>query len=199
MNKAFATTALNKWQRYTWHEKASIVYVLLLFVFLIFAPLIRIDQINSTTSQVFTLVNTSMIKTFFIIFCAWVFLIAWNSSYTWKQWLHRTFGYSSNAGITNALVLFLILLMLFTLWDTITLISENFSPRIAATRRFLFLGIYLIAWIARQLAITRIAWKKQTKASDVSIKKEVDVTKKEREFEKIEKEFQGLFENDKEW
>lgn len=196
MKKAFANTAINKRQRYSWHEKASIVYVLGMFIMFLLAPLVKIDQINSTSSEMFGLLNQAMTKTSVIILLCGLFLIWWNSSYRWKQRLHRTFWYNGTTSLTNAVVLFIILLMLFTMGDTVGLIRDNFSPRIWATNRFLIVWIYLIAGIAWQLAVTRINWKKQLKSDTVTIKQEIDESKKERDFQQMEKEFQGLFEGE---
>jgi len=194
MKKVFADTAINKWQRYSWNEKASIIYVLWILLLFLLAPLVKIEQLNSTTTDFFKIFNASMVKTYMLILVCCGFLIGWNISYRWKQRLHRTFGYNSSQTITNAVVLFIILSVLFVMGDTISLLNDNFSFRIWATGWFLFIGIYLILWIARQLAVARINWKKQITSDSITIKQEVDDSKKERDFKQMEKEFQGLFE-----
>ena len=198
MKKLLTDTAINKWQRYSGHEKASIVYVLWILLLFLLAPLVQIDQLNSTDVELFKIFNASMIKTYVLVLLCCGFLIGRNVSYRWKQWLHRTFGYNSSQTITNAVVLFIILTVLFVMWDTIGLLNDNFSFRIWATWWFLLIWIYLIWWIARQLAVARIKWKKQIQSDPITIKQEVDDSKKERDFKQMEKEFQGLFEGDSE-
>jgi len=196
MKKVFTDTALTKWQRYSGHEKASIVYMLWLLILLLIVPLIKIDQINTTTSETFTIFNAIMAKTSALVLLCIAFLVAWNSSYRWKQALHKSFGFSGSHTITNAFVLFVILCMIFVIGDTVTLLNENFSYRIGTTGWYLIIGIFLIAGIVWQLVVTRLQWKKQMKSDSITVKSHTDDTKKERDFHQMEKEFQGLFEEE---
>lgn len=193
MKKTFADTAITKWQRYSWQEKATIIYVLWILMLFLLTPLVKIDQINTTQSEFFTLFDGAMVKTYVIMLISVLFLIVQNSSYSWKKRLHKTFGYSESPWITNAVVFFLILVILFTMGDTVWLLNENFSTRIGTTSWFLIIGIYLIAWIAWQLAFTRIRRKQQIKSDGITIKESKDDTKKKRDFQQMEKEFQWLF------
>lgn len=197
MKKVFTDTALHKRQRYSGHEKASIVYMLILFVMLLILPLIKIDQINTTVSESFTIFNAAMIKSSVLILICIGFLIAWNSSFRWKQMLHRSLWFSWSHTITNAIVLFIILCMVFVIWDTVTLLNENFSYRIGMTGWYLSVWIFLIAWILWQLAVTRIQRKKQMKSDSITVKSHTDDSKKERDFQQMEKEFQWLFEDER--
>lgn len=194
MKKVFTDTAITKWQRYTGHEKASIVYMLILFVLLLILPLIKIDQLNSTVTETFTIFNMFMAKTAVLVICCILFLLARNSSYRWKQTLHKTFGFSWSQTMTNAFVLFVMLSVIYVIGDTTTLLNENFSYRIGTTSRYLLIGGYLIIGILRQLAVTRIHWKKQIKSDSITVKSQIDDSKKERDFQQMEKEFQWLFE-----
>lgn len=197
MKKQISVYAKQKRERYAWHEKIMIIYCFVLIFLFLVTPLIKISNINSALwSESFILFNSVMTKTTILTLILIWLLVLWNGSYTFKNRFHRAFGYSGNDTMTNVFVLLWLLLMLYSIGETTALIKDQFSSLIGTTRWFLFLWLYIIGWIVWQLVVTRLRWKKQRIAHGVNIKHEVDESKKERSFQRVEKEFQWLFEDE---
>lgn len=193
----FSHTARNKRTRYSTHEQATIVYCLVLLCILIIAPLIKISQIDTAWSDTFGLYNSLMAKSAFVITIAVLFLISRNSSFRRKQMLYKAFGLATSQTITTSIILFMILMQIFAIGDTVNLLKENISSRFSATSWFLIIGLYLIWWIVRQLITARLQWKQEQPLQELHLSSEIDESRKERGFEQMEKEFQGLFEEEK--
>jgi hypothetical protein len=193
----FSHTARNKWTRYSTHEQSTIVYCLVLLCILIVAPLIKISQIATTWSDTFGLYNGLMSKSAIVITIAVAFLITRNSSFRRKQMLYKAFGLATSQTITTSIILFMILMQIFAIGDTVNLLKENISSRFSVTSWFLIIGLYLIGWIIRQLITARLQWKQEQPLQELHLSSEIDESRKERGFEQMEKEFQGLFEEEK--
>lgn len=193
----FTHTARNKRTRYSTHEQATIVYCLVLLCILIVAPLIEVSQITSASSETFGLYNGLMTKSALVITLAIIFLISRNSSFRRKQILYKTFGLATSQTITTSIILFMILMQIFAIGDTVNLLKENISSRFSVTSWFLIIWIYLIAGIVRQLVTARLQWKQEQPLQELHLSNELDESWKERGFEQMEKEFQGLFEEER--
>lgn len=193
----FSHTARSKWTRYSMHEQATIVYCLVLLCLLIIAPLIKISQIATTWTESFGIYNGLMSKSALVITIAVLFLISRNSSFRRKQMLYKAFGLATSQTITTSIILFMILMQIFAIGDTVNLLKENISSRFSVTWWFLVIGLYLIWGIIRQLITARLQWKQEQPLQELHLSNEVDDSRKERGFEQMEKEFQGLFEEEK--
>ncbi len=195
MNKVTAQVG-QKWQRYTVREKAFIIYLLALLILLLLFPVISIDQLNATTSETFTVFNTYMAKTAFLLLVTIGSMIAWNTSFKFKKFIHKLFGFTANDMLVNTFLLFVVLMSIFSIGDTATLLKQNFSVRISTTTGFLIIGVYVVLWIARTVVSARVQWKKQSKSQAVTVKQESDHTHHERGFDQAKKEYEGLFGGD---
>lgn len=193
----FSHVARNKRSRYSKHEQATILYCLVLLCMLIIAPLIKITQLSASGSETYRLYNSFMSQSAILITIAVWFLIARNSSFRWKQTIYKAFGVAMSQTITTAVVLFMILMQLFAISDTVTLLKQSVSSRFGTTSWFLVLGIYLIAGIIWQLVAARLQRKESQPHQEVQLRSEIDESRKERGFEQMEKEFQGLFDEGK--
>lgn len=193
----FTHTARSKRTRYTTHEQATIVYCLVLLCVLIVAPLIKITQITGAANESFGIYNWLMTKSALVMTLALVFLISRNSSFRRKQILYKTFGLATSQTITTSIILFMILMQIFAIGDTVNLLKENISSRFSVTWWFLVIGIYIIAGIVWQLVTARLQRKQEQPLQELHLSNELDESGKERGFEQMEKEFQGLFEEEK--
>jgi hypothetical protein len=91
----------------------------------------------------------------------------------------------------------MILMQIFAIGDTVNLLKENISSTFSVTPWFLIIGVYLILGIVRQLVTARLQRKEEQPLQELHLNNEIDESRKERGFEQMEKEFQGLFEEER--
>ncbi len=143
MNKVTAQVG-QKWQRYTVREKAFIIYLLGLLILLLIFPVISIEQLQSTKADTYTIFNKYMAKTWFLLLLTIGSMIAWNTSFKFKKMAHHLFGFTANDMIVNTFLLFIVLISIFSIGDTATLLRQNFSVSISTTTGFLVIGVYVV-------------------------------------------------------
>ena len=190
------TYLVKKRKRYTMSEKFSLLYVIALVVLLLIIPVIKIDSLGEDGKQTFSLFNSEMTKSYILLLLSVLFLLAWNSSFRFKDWLYKTFWLTGSAKLINCGILFLLLCILFVMGDTIALLTENFSSSVWVTSWYLLLWVFLVLWIARQLLAARVQWKAHRSNQVVDVEHTTDDSWKEEQFKQLEKEFQGLFEGE---
>ena len=157
------------------------------------------NTLSEELIQKFSLFNAAMTKSYFLLLVSLLFLLAWNASYRFKNRLYETFGVTGSAKLINCGVLFLLLCILFVMGDTIALLTENFSASVWVTSGYLLLWVFLVWWIARQLVSARIQWKSHRSTNAIDVEHTTDSSWKEDQFQQLEKEFQGLFEGERDW
>ena len=190
------TYLIKKRKRYSVNEKLSIVYIIALIVLLMIVPVISIDTLWDEDTKRFALFNSAMGKSYLLLFISVAFMLARNSSFRFKNRLYTTFGLTGSAKLINCWILFLLLCILFVMGDTIALLTENFSSSVGVTSGYLVLGVFLVAWIARQLLAARIQRKEHRSSQVVDVEHTTDSSRKDESFKQLEKEFQGLFEGE---
>jgi hypothetical protein len=168
-------------------------YFIILILALVFLPVIKINYLNSTQVDTFGLFHAYMWKTWSIIGLTLLFLFGYNFSSKMRHWLNKILWVTSNINLTNIWWLLIILVSLFSVWDTITLLKQSFSSRVWTTSWFLTLWILVIVWIVWNLMAARIEHKKVHTTKEVTIKQETDTSWFEPWFEKAKKEVEGLF------
>ncbi len=132
MNKVTAQVG-QKWQRYTVREKAFIIYLLGLLILLLLFPIISINQLQTTDVDTYTIFNRYMAKTWFLLLVTIGSMIAWNTSFKFKKFVHQLFGFTANDMLVNTFLLFVVLMSIFSIGDTAALLKQNFSVRISTT------------------------------------------------------------------
>ena len=133
-----------KWQRYNVREKAFIIYLLGLLIILLLFPVLSINQLTTSDVDTYTVFNSYMFKSSLLLLLTIGSMIAWNTSFKFKKMAHQVFGFTANDMLVNTFLLFVVLVSLFGIGDTVTLLKQNFSVRIATTPGFLIIGIYVI-------------------------------------------------------
>lgn len=128
------TAILTLWNHFTAYQKSFLVYFSILFVLLLTIPFIKISYLNSTQVDTFGLLNTYFSKTAIIMLLTTVFMIIYIISPKFKHWLHKIFGFTGNEHLTIPVGLLVMLVALFSMGDTVTLIKQHMSPRISTTK-----------------------------------------------------------------
>ena len=90
----------------------------------------------------------------------------------------------------------MIVAILFGIWDTVSIIKQNFSYRVATTLRYLVMGLYLVGGIIWNLMIARLTHKKQSNLHDVTYTQQVHTQKEQAAFHHVKQEFGRLFSED---
>lgn len=188
----------NKWQRYTVSQKSLLIYSVVLLLLLVTLPIIRIDQLTSQVDT-FTLFNWAMTKTRVLTLFSIGFLFAWNASYKFKKLTHQIFGFAGNDTLVNTTLIFILLMLFFSVGDTVGLIKLNFKYGISTTRWFLFIGFYLIVWLLGTLAMARIHHKKSLKSAEISITRDQHTETQKAQFQQHSRpDHWGLFDEESE-
>ena len=120
MNK-FPKIIDKKWKRYNKIEKFFILFLFVLLISEFFLPYILIEW---TT---YSFINTKFLLTSIILVFTLIFIIIWNSSYTFKWFIKSVFGFEQNDAILNFWVLFLHATILIHTKDMISLIAVSRS------------------------------------------------------------------------
>lgn len=175
------------------YQKLFFVYFVVLLLLFLFLPLVKINAIGSTKIETFGLFSQYMTKSAIIISLIILFLLAYNSSKKRRYKFHTIFGFAHNSYLSNIWWLLIILVALFSIGDTITLLKQNMTPGIATSSGFLIIGIYVIIGLILSIMIARIEHKRSTKSTEVNVKSETDDSKLEPRFEQAHKEVEGLF------
>jgi len=126
-----------KWKRYNKIEKFFLIFLFILVIAELFVPFIRIEGIS------YSFINTKFLLTSFILFFTLIFIIVWNSSYTFKGFIKSIFGFEQNDAILNFGVLFLHASILIHTKDMISLLSVSKSSEYYT----LGYGFYILWWL----------------------------------------------------
>jgi len=180
-------------QQFSWHQQSFAVYFVILVVCLLMFPVIEINYLDSTQVDRFNLFHGYMWKTASIISLTLVFLAAYNFSTQARHLLNKILGMKSSTYLINVWGLLILLVSLFSVGDTITLLKQTFSSRVWTAPGFLILWVIIILGIVWNLMLARIAHKKTNASKEVTIHKQSDSSWIEPGFEKAQKEMEWLF------
>ncbi len=135
MNK-FPRIVNKKWKRYTKLEKVFILFLFLLVLLELFLPFISIEWTK------YSFINSKFFTTSIILLFTLFFIIVWNISYTFKNFIKNIFGFEQNEAILNFWVLFLHASLLIYTKDYINLLSNTQS----ASFYHLVYWFYVLWW-----------------------------------------------------
>ena len=110
-----------KWKRYSRVEKVFILYLVVLFILYLFLPFLSIETVS------YSFINSKFLLTSIILVSTLLFIILWNSSYTFKWIIKSIFGFEQNEAILNFWVLFLHASLLIYTKDFISLLANSRS------------------------------------------------------------------------
>ena len=196
MKHKIAQKVASHWHTYTKTEQMHLAYLIILLLAIIFLPLLRLDYLNSNQVDTFTLLSGSMYKSGGIMILSTLFLILWTGSMRFKKRIHELFGFTWNDTLVSCAVLFMIVAILFGIWDTVSIIKQNFSYRVATTLRYLIMGLYLVGGIIWNLMLARLSHKKQSNLHDVTYTSQVHTQKEQAAFHHVKQDFGRLFSED---
>jgi len=180
-------------KNYSMVEKGFLIYSFLLIILLIALPLFQTWSLSSTDSTNYWFFSMGMIKTNILALIVLITMLSWNLSASVRTALGKFAWFRSSDAFVNFFCLFSLILLVFGIWDTVSLIESNFSQRVSTTSSYYIILIYLIIWliIAGYLAYTASGdIRKQEEKIEVPHEED---DRQNDAFKKVEEEFSGLF------
>jgi len=181
---------IQKFWRFTKHQKIFVLYLWALIFFLIILPLIKISPVNDASSSV-RLFNKHLFKSLLIILVSLFVLLSWNMSFKFKNFVVGYFGFKENDSLFNFWFLWIIATVFLGIGDAINVVWTS-TQTIKLTWSYYFIQLFLLLW----LVLTLISVLKHAKenANKTKIVNVVD----EDAMKEIEhkKSFKGLFDEE---
>lgn len=183
---------VQKFWRFTKHQKIFVLYLRALSFFLVVLPLIKIAPVNDISRSVW-LFNGHLFKTLLIILVSMVVLLSRNISFKFKNFVIGYFGFKENDSLFNFGFLRIIATAFLGIGDAISVVGIS-TQTIKLTGSYYFIQLFLLLW----LVLTLISVLKHAKenAGKTKIVNVVD----EDAMKEIQhkKSFKGLF-DEEEW
>jgi hypothetical protein len=147
MNKKFnlpekISKFLQKFWRFTKHQKVFVLYLWVLTLFLVILPLIKISPVNDISRSVW-LFNGHLFKTLLIIFVSVVVLLSRNMSFKFKNFVIWYFGFKENDSLFNFGFLWIIATAFLGIGDAINVVGTS-TQTIKLTWSYYFIQLFLL-------------------------------------------------------
>lgn len=166
------TQIVNHWKRQSLAQKITLGYLLLILVILTFLPMFVIYSLNDDSSVILNLANASMTKTFSLIFLCGLYLLVWNASPRLRNRSYIIFGFQASQPLVTFMGLTIILCMLLTMSDVISIVREYMSTNIQMHTGFIILVMILLLGMIWQLMVARLVWKSKSSQQEISLHKQ---------------------------
>ncbi len=180
-------------KNYSLIEKWFLIYSFLLIILLVALPLFKTWSLSSSETVNYWFFSLGMIKTNILALIALLTLLSWNLSASVRTALSKFAWFRSSNAFVNFFCLFALILLIFGIWDTVSVIESNFSQRVSTTSSYYIVLIYLIiglilAWYLAYSTSGDI----RTQEEKIEVPHEEDHRQTDA-FKKVEEEFSGLF------
>ncbi len=150
---------MDRFARFSKHQKMFVSYLVLLSAFLILLPIINISPVNNWWYNV-RLLGWNFFKTMIIILVSMVVLFGWNVSFKFKNFIINYFGFKENDALVNFGLLWIVATSFISIWDTINTVND-ITQTITKTSSYYFIQIFILIW----LVLTVISVMKHAKES----------------------------------
>lgn len=150
-----------KFKRFNMNESIFLIYLVLLcilFLILLFVPIIRIDQ---WSVMKFRLFSWSFVWTMVIVLISLAILIGWNFSAKFKNLFLTYFGWRENDSLINFLFLFILTTVFLSIKNTANIAYNNATQ----TMKFSGLWNFVLIWLLLGIIFTLISvvkWAQKT-------------------------------------
>lgn len=181
---------LQKFWRFTKHQKIFVLYLWALAFFLVVLPLIKIAPVNDVSRSV-RLFNGHLFKTLLIILVSMFVLLSWNMSFKFKNFVIWYFGFKENDSLFNFGFLWIIATAFLGIGDAIGVVGTS-TQTIKVSWAYYFIQIFLLLWLVLTLmSVLKHAKENANKTKIVNVVDEdaiKDIHQK--------KSFKGLFDEE---
>jgi len=183
---------VQKFWRFTKHQKVFVLYLWALSFFLVVLPLIKISPVNDISRSVW-LFNGHLFKTLLIILVSMVVLLSRNMSFKFKNFVIWYFGFKENDSLFNFGFLWIIATAFLGMGDAIGVVGTS-TQTIKVSWAYYFIQLFLLLWLVLTLvSVLKHAKENANKTKIVNVVDEdamKDIQHK--------KSFKGLF-DEEEW
>ena len=159
----------NKRGRYSTGEKTAVVYCCILWLLLIFGPIVSITPLEDTTIKTYTLLNPYLIKSAILIFGSWIALISRSLSYRFKAFIHQSIGFKENESLFSLFLLIVLTSAYIAIGDMTLLLKNNITYTMKLSSRYFIASLMLLIGIVYTLRRGIIHAKRLSKASVMSV------------------------------
>lgn len=197
MNKKFNITEkisrfVQKFWRFTKHQKIFVLYLWALAFFLVILPLIKISPVNDISHSVW-LFNGHLFKTLLIIFVSVAVLLSRNMSFKFKNFIIWYFGFKENDSLFNFGFLWIIATAFLGIGDAISVVGTS-TQTIKLTWSYYFIQLFLLLGLVLTLvSVLKHAKENANKTKIVNVVDEDAIKDIQHK-----KSFKGLF-DEEEW
>ncbi len=181
---------LQKFGRFTKHQKVFVLYLWALAFFLVVLPLIKISPVNDASHSVW-LFNGHLFKSLLIVLLSMAVLLARNISFKFKNFVIGYFGFKENDALLNFGFLWIIATAFLGIGDAIGVVGTS-TQTIKVTGAYYFIELFLLLWLVLTLvSVIRHAKENSSKTKIVNVIDE-DMVKEVQH----KKSFKGLFDEE---
>ena len=136
---------VQKFWRFTKHQKVFVLYLWALSFFLIVLPLIKIVPVNDVSHSVW-LFNGHLFKSLLIIIVCMTVLLSRNISFKFKNFVIGYFGFKENDSLFNFGFLWIIATSFLGIGDAISVVGTS-TQTIKLTWSYYFIQLFLLLWL----------------------------------------------------
>ncbi len=181
---------LQKFWRFTKHQKVFVLYLRALALFLAVLPLIKISPVNDISRSV-RLFNAHLFKSLLIILISVVVLLSWNMSFKFKNFVIGYFGFKENDSLFNFGFLWIIATAFLGIGDAISVVGTS-TQTIKLSWSYYFIQLFLLLGLVLTLvSVIKHAKEHANKTKIVNVVDE-DAMKEMQH----KKSFKGLFDEE---
>ncbi|MFA7298117.1 MAG: hypothetical protein WC010_00520 [Candidatus Absconditabacterales bacterium] len=184
------TKFLQKFGRFTKHQKIFVLYLWALAFFLAILPLIKISPVNDISHSVW-LFNGHLFKSLLIIFVSMIVLLSRNMSFKFKNFVIGYFGFKENDSLFNFGFLWIIATAFLGIGDAISVVGTS-TQTIKLSGSYYFIQLFLLLGLVLTLiSVLKHAKENSNKTKIVNVVDE-DAMKEIQH----KKSFKGLFDEE---
>jgi len=181
---------IQKFWRFTKHQKVFVLYLWVLVFFLVVLPLIKIAPVNDVSHSV-RLLNGHLFKTLLIIFVSMFVLLSRNMSFKFRNFVIWYFWFKENDSLFNFGFLWIIATAFLGIGDAINVVGTS-TQTIKLTWSYYFIQLFILLWLVLTLvSVLKHAKEHANKTKIVNVVDE-DAMKEIQH----KKSFKGLFDEE---
>jgi len=156
--KKWAMLFLHKIARYTKQQKLFVLYLFVLIFFMIVMPVVRISPADpSMSSRLVFMISGTFGMTALILFLSVIILLAWNTSFRFKNLVTAHFGFKENEYLFNFAFLWLMISLYISIGDTISIFRETTSIQVTNVGYNLILILLLFGLVLTLASVIKQA------------------------------------------
>ncbi|MCX6825324.1 MAG: hypothetical protein NTY80_03800 [candidate division SR1 bacterium] len=133
---------VQKFGRFTKHQKIFVLYLWALAFFLLVLPLIKISPVSDLSHSVW-LFNGHLFKSFLIVLVSVAILLSWNMSFKFKNFVIGYFGFKENDSLFNFGFLWIIATAFLGIGDAISVVGTT-TQTIKLSGSYYFIQLFLL-------------------------------------------------------